>query len=66
MTCLSVAAIVYMPRSIEDSAARYGPIGVAISLVSFFVGMGFVIVVCASVGAVLGQHRAQRAAKVAP
>jgi membrane protein len=66
MSCLSVAAIVYMPRSIEDSAERYGPIGVAIALVSFFVAAGFVIVVCATVGAVLGQHLDERGRKVAP
>jgi membrane protein len=66
MSALSVAAVIYMPRSIADSAERYGPIGVAISLVSFFVAAGFVIVVCAAVGAVLGEHVADRERKVAP
>jgi membrane protein len=59
MTALSVAAIVYMPRSIGASADRYGPIGVAIALVSFLVAVGFVIVGCAAVGAVLGQAQAE-------
>jgi len=44
-----------MPRSISSSAASYGTIGVAIALVSWFVGAGFVLVGCAAVGAVLGE-----------
>lgn len=59
MTGLSVAGIVYMPRSISDSAASYGTIGVAIALVSWFVAAGFVLVGCAAVGAVLGEARSQ-------
>lgn len=65
MSALSVAAIISMPRAIDSSAARYGPIGVAIALVSFFVAAGFVIVICAAVGAVLGQ-RPERAEVAAP
>jgi len=57
MTCLSVAGIVYMPRSISSSAASYGTIGVAIALVSWFVAAGFVLVGSAAVGAVLGEER---------
>lgn len=53
MTTLSAASLVYMPRSIADSAQTYGTIGVAISLVSWLVAAGFVLVVCAAVGAVL-------------
>ncbi len=56
MTALSIASTVYMPRSISDSAAHYGPIGVAIALVSWLVAAGFVLVVCAAVGAVLGER----------
>jgi membrane protein len=56
MTCLSIAGIVYMPRSISSSAASYGTIGVAIALVSWFVAAGFVLVGCAAVGAVLGDR----------
>lgn len=55
MTCLSIGGIIYMPRSISSSAASYGTIGVAISLVSWFVGAGFILVGCAAVGAVLGE-----------
>jgi membrane protein len=55
MTCLSVAGIIYMPRSISSSAASYGTIGVAIALVSWFVSAGFILVGCAAVGAVWGQ-----------
>jgi membrane protein len=54
MTALSAASLVYMPRSIAASAASYGTIGVAISLVSWLVGAGFVLVGCAAIGAVLG------------
>jgi membrane protein len=56
MTCLSIAGIVYMPRSISSSAASYGTIGVAIAMVSWFVAAGFVLVGCAAVGAVLGDR----------
>jgi len=57
MTGLSIAGIVYMPRSISSSAASYGTIGVAIAMVSWFVAAGFVLVGCAAVGAVLGERR---------
>jgi membrane protein len=58
MTSLSIAGIIYMPRSISSSAASYGTIGVAISLVSWFVAAGFILVGCAAVGAVLGGRSA--------
>lgn len=54
MTALSIASVVYMPDSIAESADRYGSIGIAIALVSWLVGAGFVLVACAAVGAVLG------------
>lgn len=54
MTGLSVASVVYMPDSIAESADRYGSIGIAIALVSWLVGAGFVLVACAAVGAILG------------
>lgn len=54
MTVLSAASVVWMPHAIESSSLRYGPIGVAIALVSWLVGVGFALVVCAAVGAVLG------------
>lgn len=54
MTGLSIGSVVYMPDAIAESAARYGSIGIAIALVSWLVAAGFVLVVCAAVGAVLG------------
>lgn len=54
MTGLSIGSIVYMPEAIASSADRYGSIGIAIALVSWLVGTGFVLVCCAAVGAVLG------------
>ncbi len=56
MTGLSIAGIIYMPRSIASSAGSYGTIGVAISLVSWFVSAGFILVGCAAVGAVIGER----------
>lgn len=54
MTGLSIGSVIYMPDAIAESADRYGSIGIAISLVSWLVGTGFVLVACAAVGAVLG------------
>jgi len=54
MSALSIGSVVYMPDAIAESADRYGSIGIAIALVSWLVGTGFVLVVCAAVGAVLG------------
>jgi membrane protein len=54
MTALSVASVIYMPDAITQSADRYGSIGIAIAIVSWLVGVGFVLVCCAAVGAVLG------------
>lgn len=54
MTALSVGSVLYMPDAIATSAERYGPIGIAIAIVSWLVGTGFVLAVCAALGAVLG------------
>jgi membrane protein len=54
MTAISVGSVVYMPQAIDSSASAYGPIGLAIALVSWLVGIGFALVACAAVGAVLG------------
>jgi membrane protein len=56
MTALSAASIIWMPRAITSSAESYGPIGIAIALVSWLVGVGFVLVIAAGVGAVLGER----------
>ncbi|MET0973180.1 MAG: YhjD/YihY/BrkB family envelope integrity protein [Thermoleophilaceae bacterium] len=57
-TALSVASVVYMPTAIDDSAARYGTIGVAIALVSWLVVIGFALTLSAAIGAVLGERDA--------
>ncbi|UGS35284.1 YihY/virulence factor BrkB family protein [Capillimicrobium parvum] len=57
MTALGIGSVIYMPRAIEESADRYGSIGIAIALVSWLVGAGFVLVGCSVVGAVLGEGR---------
>jgi len=54
MLAYSVGSVIYMPDAIAESADRYGSIGIAISLVSWLVGIGFALVGCAAVGAVLG------------
>lgn len=54
MTALSIGSIIYMPNAIAESADRYGSIGIAIAIVSWLVGIGFVLTCCGAVGAVLG------------
>ncbi len=56
MSAVSVGSVVYMPRAIETAATSYGPIGIAIAFVSWLVGIGFALVACAGVGAVLGEE----------
>ena len=55
MTAYSVGSVIYMPEAIGRAAVHYGSIGIAIALVSWLVGIGFVLTVCAGVGAVLGE-----------
>ena len=57
MTAFSIGSVIYVPESIEASAGQYGSIGIAIALVSWLVGAGFVLTACAAVGAVLGGVR---------
>lgn len=54
MTAISIGSVIYMPEAIGRSATHYGPIGIAIALVSWLVGIGFALTLCAGVGAVLG------------
>jgi membrane protein len=56
MTAYSIGSVVYMPGAIDQSAARYGSIGIAIALVSWLVGVGFALTTSAAVGAVLGER----------
>jgi len=57
MTAISIGSVIYMPEAISRSATHYGPIGIAIALVSWLVGVGFALTVCAGVGAVFGGER---------
>ncbi len=57
MTAFSIGSVIWMPEAISTSAEHYGSIGIAISLVSWLVGVGFTLTVCAAVGAVLGGVR---------
>ena len=59
MTAYSVGSVIYMPEAIGRAAVHYGSIGIAIALVSWLVGIGFVLTVCAGVGAVLGERDAR-------
>lgn len=56
MSAISVGSVIYMPEAIGRSATHYGPIGIAIALVSWLVGIGFALTVSAGVGAVLGEQ----------
>jgi membrane protein len=56
MTAISVGSVIYMPEAIGRAATHYGPIGIAIALVSWLVGIGFALTVCAGVGAVLSEQ----------
>jgi membrane protein len=64
LTAISVGSVIYMPEAIGRSATHYGPIGIAIALVSWLVGIGFALTVCAAVGAVLGGEWDQPEAQV--
>jgi membrane protein len=55
LSCLGVAAALYMPRAIASAASQFGFIGVAFSLLSFLFLAALVLVVTAAVGAVLGE-----------
>ena len=59
MTAFSVASIFYMPQSIAASAERFGMIGIAIAIVSWLIGVGFVLVVAAAFGAVISDSSAR-------
>lgn len=55
MSAVSVGSVLYMPKAIETASDSYGPIGIAIAFVSWLVGIGFALVACAGIGAVLGE-----------
>lgn len=55
LTCLGVAAALYMPRAVGSAAAQFGFIGVAFALLSFLFTVCLVLVVAAALGATLAQ-----------
>lgn len=56
MAVLGAMSALYMPESIAASAASYGQVGVAIAIVSWFVVVGFALVICAAVGVVIAER----------
>lgn len=50
---VGIGSIAYMSRSVASSAEQFGVIGVAFSLLSWLVAMGFVLVIAAVGGALL-------------
>jgi membrane protein len=55
MTALSAWSLIYMPHLISKDSARYGPIGLALALVSWLVVVGFAIVLCTALGAEISE-----------
>jgi membrane protein len=58
MVAFSVVSVFYMPQTIAESAHRFGSIGIAIAMVSWLIGVGFILVVAAALGAVLAGRSA--------
>ena len=52
----SAATSLWMPRSVEQNQAQFGVFGVTLALVSWFVGLGFVLVTATVLGAVLAEQ----------
>jgi membrane protein len=57
VTILGIASIIWMPHAVSESADRYGVIGIAFALLSWLVGIGFVLVGSAAAGAVVAERR---------
>jgi membrane protein len=64
-TCLSIASGIYVPILMTWSADRYGLIGIAFSLQSFLLVVGFVAVIGAVVGAVTSEMYGDRIDRLA-
>jgi membrane protein len=58
MTAFGVASVFYMPHSIASASRNFGSIGIAIAIVSWLIGVGFILVAAAGLGAVLGERSA--------
>jgi membrane protein len=66
VTIAGIVSSAYMPTAIADSARRYGEIGVTIALVTWLVAMGFVVVLCAAIGAVIAERLEPAAVREQP
>ena len=55
LTCLGIAAALYMPRAVGSAAAQFGFIGVAFALLSFLFAMFLVLVVTTALGSTLAE-----------
>jgi membrane protein len=60
MALLGVASAVWMPRTTAESAAEYGTIGVAFSILSWLVAAALVLVVSTAGGATIDERLQQR------
>jgi membrane protein len=60
MALLGVASAVWMPRTTAESAAEYGTIGVAFSLLSWLVAAALVLVVATAGGATIDERLQER------
>src|SRR5215217_559035 len=56
MTGFGVASLFYMPQSIATSSENFGSIGIAISIVSWLIAVGFILVAAAGLGVVLTER----------
>ena len=56
MTALGAASLLWIPRTVEASAAQFGVIGVAFALLSWLVAAGFVLVIAATGCAVVDER----------
>ena len=61
MTAISAWSLIYMPHLISKDSARYGPIGLALALVSWLVIVGFAIVLCTALGAEISESNPRAA-----
>lgn len=52
----SLTTSLWMPRTVEQNQAQFGVFGVTLALVSWFVGLGFVLVVATVLGAVVAEE----------
>src|SRR4051812_19531520 len=55
-TAFGVASVFYMPQSIASASQSFGSIGIAIAIVSWLIGVGFILVASAGLGAVLAER----------